>query len=125
MDAKESACDGYRGAICDCQELPEVAVCNGWCTAVDDPCLTLEGAYESEEELECGLGESGTVFCRWSLTFGSDSFQWLYSDHGEGGTYICTEGKIVAESTWGNSYDGTVQPDGSLAFDGRAYRRLK
>lgn len=48
------------------------------------------------DELECGLGSNGPVLCHWTLAFGVDgTFEWMYSDIGQSGSYNCDEGVMT------------------------------
>lgn len=120
-DEKELACSDYEGAICDCQELPLTAVCEDERCKTRDTCAMLEGAYASDEELECGLGQDGIVLCPWSLTFKpGDTFDWLHSDYGDHGSYSCKDGRI----TTSNGFTGEIREDGTVTFVDVTYHRI-
>ncbi len=85
-------------------------------------CSELEGqTYRSVEEAECGLSPDGIALCRWTIRFADEAFEWSYSDVVETGRYRCTDGRIRTEGSSGGSYEGSLQSDGSLIFEGLAY----
>lgn len=89
-------------------------------------CYELEGLrFESVVERECGLGPTGPVPCKWSVTFSandatSSSFSWRYSDVGEGGDVECegTQLHVSANQAIAASYDPSTS---MLIWQGDAY----
>ncbi len=90
--------------------------------ALDDVCAQVVGQeFESIEALECGISPDGIVPCNWNLQFGADgSFDWMYSDVGEAGTYACEDGELTVTSqpSYDVTYDSTT---GVLEWDGVEY----
>ena len=85
-------------------------------------CAELEGrTYRSVQEAECGLTPDGIALCRWTTRFDDGEFEWAYSDVIEIGPYRCEDGQIQTEGLSGRSYEGSLQPDGSLIFEGLEY----
>lgn len=94
------------------------------------PACGLARRYDSDQELECGLGPPGQPqpLCRWRLELGkasADSFEWHHSDVVESGTYSCIGGRLIGRTAGGGSIDGEFA-DGSpsLTWDGVIYTRV-
>lgn len=76
------------------------ATTDGSTTGAPDACALLAGkTFKSVDELECGLGPNGVELCRWTLTFTDATYQHMYSDVGETGTYTCAGGVIMGKAS--------------------------
>lgn len=92
---------------------------------VDDCDFLAFKLFESDDELECGLGPNGVELCHWTISFTEDNYEHQYSDIGEQGTYTCEGGVIKAIDGGQNPHGGTIDADtGALVWDGVAYHQF-
>jgi hypothetical protein len=96
------------------------------CACGDD---TLDGMqFESEEQVEMGLGPNGAVMGRASLSFEAGRYSWKYSDLDCVGPYSLDDGEVTAETSIPCS-QGTIKGrwdsgSGVLTWaQGKRYRR--
>lgn len=85
--------------------------------SADDCAFLIGKTFLSDAELECGLGPDGPVPCHWSVSFTATTFDYMHSDLGESGSYVCTDGIIDAMGIAG-SIDAAT---GELVFSDVVY----
>lgn len=80
--------------------------------------------YLSKTAQEVGVGPDGVIYGKWSIQFGTDTFEWHYSDVSEQGTYTYL-GKDIMSVTVGNtSFSSAINTSTSeLEWDGLTYVR--
>ena len=124
--------DGYtcqRVTINPCPCEDDIADCCDACGAEEMLCMPasydvacawlLERTFLSVEEYECGQTPEGVEMCQWQVSFSSDgTFEWLYSDVGEGGGYECADGQITTDGGTSGSVD---VESATLLWDGIEY----
>src|SRR5690606_6064044 len=97
---------------------------SGGSSSESDACQIIDGeTYSSVDELECGQGPGGPVYCNWSIEFLAGVFLWNYSDVGETGSYTCDGDSVfgtAGQRELEGSLDGTT---GELTWDGVVYSR--
>lgn len=80
--------------------------------------------FRSLEDQECGLGPDGPVLCRWTLSFGDETYDWSYSDVAESGTVTCVDNELVGTSSGGAARQGTFQrPTARVRWEGQSYEQ--
>ena len=85
--------------------------------SADDCAFLIGKTFLSDAELECGLGPDGPVPCHWSVSFTATTFDYLHSDVGESGSYVCADGIIDAMGIAGTIDAAT----GELVFSDVVY----
>ena len=112
------------GASTSTTDASSSSTSDGSTTGAPDACALLVGkTFKSVDELECGLGPSGVELCRWTISFTEASYQHMYSDVGELGTYTCAGGVIMGKSSGlGEDRAGTIDgATGALVWQAVAY----
>ena len=81
-------------------------------------------SFTAMEDRECGLGPDGPVMCRWTLTFGDETYTWSYSDIGESGTVTCVDGALSGTSAGGAPRSGAFhRTTARVNWEGLTYER--
>ena len=81
--------------------------------------------FMSIDERETGLGPDGPDIGHWFIYFSSSTFEWVYSDVSESGTYTLDGNQVVGQST-DRRIVGEYDPDrGVLTWDGTDYSALE
>jgi len=88
-------------------------------------CSDLEGTtFRSVQPGECGLTPDGVATCHWNITFAAHDatmsrYTWGHSDVGESGFVTCDGDTVRSDEA--TSYEGHVDANFDLMWDGRAY----
>ncbi|MEM6295364.1 MAG: hypothetical protein AAGA54_29090 [Myxococcota bacterium] len=118
VETNPCICDGQMDCCAACAS--ETALCIP--VSIGEACDAVVGAaFESVDELECGITPDGINTCNWTLSFSADGqYAWTYSDVGEGGGYACKDGLIILDNNPG--FSASYDPNsGTLTWDGVDY----
>lgn len=81
--------------------------------------------FISIEKKELGLGPDGAEMGHWFVYFSSSTFEWVYSDVAQSGSYVLAGKRIVGQSG-DHQILGQYDPDsGILTWDGTDYRSVE